>query len=82
MSTPENPTCRVCGEPLDDSTSAVCNNCEAPFHLRLRNDAGGKDCGEVWVNEQYLSLEFACFSCLRGDPPAGAREEPPVGRGH
>ena len=75
-------TCRVCGEPADDSASAVCNNCEAPFHLRLRNDADGKDCGEVWINEQYLSLEFACFACLCGEAPPGQAEEPPVGRGH
>ncbi len=83
-------TCRVCGEPADDSASAVCNNCDEPFHLRLRNDADGKDCGEVWINEQYLSLEFACFACLKGEPPVGKTaeeppgqvEEPPVGHSH
>ncbi len=78
----ETPLCRVCGEALDESNSAVCNNCDERFHLRLRNDAGGKDCGEVWINEQYLSLEFACFPCLKGEPSAAAREEPPVGKGH
>ncbi|MDO8615760.1 MAG: hypothetical protein Q7T33_08510 [Dehalococcoidia bacterium] len=74
--------CHVCGEPAAESASAVCNGCERRFHLRLREDAEGRDCGEVWISEQYLSLEFACFPCLRGEPPGGAAPEPPVGRGH
>ncbi len=82
MSGLKQPVCRVCGEAVGDSNSAVCNNCDQLFHLRLRNDADGKDCGEVWINEQYLSLEFACFSCLRGEAASGEVEEPPLGRGH
>lgn len=74
--------CAYCGERLDETNSAVCNACFRRFHLRLRNDAEGKDCGEVWVNERYLSLEYACFSCLRGPAPPGAPAEPPVGQGH
>ena len=80
---PEASVCRVCGEGVDESSSAACNSCEERFHLRLRNDSDGKDCGEVWINEQYLSLEFACFACLgREEAPPGEVEEPPVGRGH
>ena len=82
MSALRQPACRVCGEAVDDSNSTVCNSCEERFHLRLRNDVDGKDCGEVWINEQYLSLEFACFACLRGGGPAVETDEPPVGRGH
>ena len=44
--------CPVCGEAVDESNSAACNHCDERFHLRLRNDADGKDCGEVWINEQ------------------------------
>ena len=73
--------CSQCTEPLDEANSAVCNNCGERFHLRLRNDAEGKDCGEVWINEQYLSLEFACLTCL-GAAPASGPAEPPLGRGH
>ena len=73
--------CSQCGEPLDEANSAVCNSCGERFHLRLRNDAEGKDCGQVWINEQYLSLEFACFSCL-GVALALGQGEPPVGSGH
>ncbi len=76
-------TCSVCGEPADEDTSQLCNNCESRFHLRLRDGAGGKDCGEVWINEQYLSLEYACDVCLGKQPPTGTRDaEPGVGRGH
>jgi len=73
--------CHVCGDPLTDANSAVCNTCGNPFHLRLRNDTEGRDCGDVWINEQFLSLEFACFTCL-GRETAAPAGEPPVGRGH
>jgi hypothetical protein len=83
--------CAICGDRLIRDASATCHQCDRPFHLRLRNDADGKDCGEVWINEQYLSLEFACFECLGvGSQPSGqgesltheVRREPPVGSGH
>jgi len=78
---PRNETvCSVCREPLDDTNSATCNTCGNPFHLRLRNDADGPDCGDVWVNEQFLSLEFACFNCLRREK--ATKGEPPVGQHH
>lgn len=77
----EDSVCSYCGEPVDESDSAECNACFRRFHLRLRSDAEGKDCGEVWVNERYLSLEYACFSCLRGSG-AAPTAEPPVGEGH
>ncbi len=79
MSQTRGIACRACGEPLGDTDFATCNNCHERYHLRLRNDSDGKDCGEVWINEQYLSLEFACFPCL-GLGPGSA--EPAVGSGH
>jgi hypothetical protein len=74
-------TCYVCHDPLANDNSATCNTCGNAFHLRLRNDAEGRDCGDVWINEQFLSLEFACFTCL-GREAFGEAGEPPVGRGH
>ncbi len=75
-------TCHVCGGAADATNSAVCSRCDRRFHLRLRNDADGRDCGDVWINEQYLALEFACFDCLGANMPSEAANEPPVGRGH
>jgi hypothetical protein len=75
--------CPICHDPLTPDASATCIRCDRPFHLRLRNDSAGKDCGDVWINEEYLSLEFACFECLGVAPEAGnAPAEPPVGSGH
>jgi hypothetical protein len=61
----------------------MCGECDQPFHLNQRNDACGKDCGDVWVDEEFLSLRLACFNCL-GRQPATANEkgEPPVGERH
>jgi hypothetical protein len=75
--------CHICldPEPLTEDASATCNQCHRPFHLRLRNDdTQGKDCGDVWIDENYLSLEFACNECLGVRPEAQA--EPSVGSGH
>jgi len=77
--TPADSTCAVCGEPVAETASALCGVCDRRFHLNQRNDAEGKDCGDVWIDEQYLSLRYACFACL-GRPTAAG--EPPVGSGH
>ena len=74
-------TCHICGDVVSEDDSTLCMQCDERFHLRLRNDSDGKDCGNVWVNEEYLSLEFACSNCL-GVRPEGAPSEPPIGRGH
>jgi hypothetical protein len=70
--------CSVCSEPGDEKTISICNTCGEPFHLNQRNDVTGKDCGVVWINEQFLSLEFACQRCLDGETPAPARAKPTV----
>jgi hypothetical protein len=56
----------------------LCGRCDRPFHLRDREDVPGEDCGEVWVNEQYLTLEYACHECLG----KAAGKEPPVATAH
>lgn len=81
MGTPEA-ACTVCGDAIQESSSAVCTGCDQRFHLNLRNDVEGKDCGDVWVDEEFLSLRFACFNCLRGDAIATEPGEPPVGERH
>ena len=52
--------------------TAECNWCDQPYHLNQRNDIEAKDCGQVWIDEQYLALQFACNTCLGegdGAPP-------------
>ena len=66
-------TCSVCGESAEAAMTAECNWCNARFHLNQRSDVESKDCGQVWVDEQYLALQFACNACLAGtdrDPAA------------
>ena len=58
-------TCVVCGEAVDETNSAVCHGCNRRYHLVLRQGEQGKDCGDVWINELFMSLQFACFNCLR-----------------
>ena len=71
----------MCGNPLDGAGTALCGQCDRPFHLRARQDSGGDDCGDVWLNEQYLAMDFACDVCL-GKRQGIAGEEPPVASGH
>lgn len=60
-------TCAVCGETADPRMTAECNWCDLRFHLNQRNDIAAQDCGEVWIDEQYMALQFACATCLAGD---------------
>jgi DNA-directed RNA polymerase subunit RPC12/RpoP len=61
--------CVVCGEELDELNSAVCGACGGRYHLVVRTDMPGKDCGDVSLNEAYLALQYACANCL-GEGPA------------
>ena len=63
---PSTYICSVCNERAEAAMTAECNWCDARFHLNQRNDVESKDCGQVWVDEQYLALQFACNTCLVG----------------
>lgn len=78
----ESNLCTVCGAPADDANSAVCIQCDERFHLRMRADGDGPECGQVGINEQYLTMEFACNRCLGVATPHGEGVEPPIGEGH
>jgi hypothetical protein len=60
-------SCVVCADPVVEDASALCNNCGKRFHLILTNDGVGKDCGDVWLNEDFMALEFGCRNCLAPD---------------
>ena len=85
----ERPDCTVCAAPVESGASAICSGCAEPFHLVLTNEAAtnevaGKNCGEVWLNEEFLALEFGCARCLavaRGQaPPSPVPPVPPPAR--
>jgi hypothetical protein len=73
MHGPQVGVCRVCGELTSVTSNATCLQCGSAFHLALRQDVPDKDCGQVWINEETQTLEFACYICLgRADPAAPA----------
>jgi hypothetical protein len=65
----EASSCIVCLEPATAATASLCGGCGEHFHLNPRSDVPGKDCGQVWISEEHLGLEFACNTCLN-PPPA------------
>ena len=75
-------TCVVCGEPVDETNSAVCHGCNQRYHLVLKQGAAGKDCGDVWVDDLSTSLKFACRNCLgeAGAAPSTATVAPETQR--
>ncbi|HMO97199.1 MAG TPA: hypothetical protein PKD27_13875, partial [Tepidiformaceae bacterium] len=62
--------CYVCTLVVESHMEAYCNTCGNLYHLNSRADLPGDDCGQVWINEEHLSLQFACNTCLT--PPAPA----------
>ena len=69
--------CGVCRDPVQPAMSADCNWCSGRFHLNQRNDVEAKDCGQVWIDEQYMALQFACDSCLRAEDAASPERREP-----
>ncbi len=68
-------SCSVCGEFIAVHMHALCNACGLPYHLNQRNDIPGDDCGQVWINEEFLSLEFACNTCLAPPVETGSLDD-------
>ncbi|MEZ4482086.1 MAG: hypothetical protein R3B97_13220 [Dehalococcoidia bacterium] len=66
---PDALTCLVCLEPLTATTEAWCQQCGGSYHLNQRSDLPGKDCGDVWINEESMALEFSCNRCINTPAP-------------
>ena len=64
MHGPQTGVCRACGELTNALSNATCLRCGYAFHLALRQDLVGKDCGMVWIDEESQTLDFACDVCL------------------
>ncbi len=69
--------CVVCGEPATPEARSDCYRCGEYFHLRLTTTAEGPDCGDVWIDDEVMALQFACRTCLNqqlGEPEQSAQE--------
>ena len=64
--------CHCCGGPLEPVNTALCGACGRRFHLVIRTDVPGRDCGSVWIDENLQALAFGCNSCLGRAPRAEA----------
>ena len=69
--------CPVCEEALGPPNVATCMGCQRDFHLQMRTDVPGKDCGDAWLHEFHMHLVFGCRECVE----AGAFVEPGGARG-
>ena len=65
--------CAVCDEPLRADAQADCYSCGRFFHLGLTADSDVADCGQVWIDDEVLALQFACNRCI--DAQTGASEQ-------
>jgi hypothetical protein len=57
-------SCPVCDLELAAPNVANCHNCRRDFHLQMRMDVAGIDCGQVWLHEEHTYLMFGCNQCL------------------
>lgn len=55
--------CGICGDASDPSPIVKCIQCRTPFHLRLRDDLPGRDCGDAIMGES-MGIEMICNGCI------------------
>ena len=72
--------CSVCGEPATPDARSDCYRCGEYFHLRLTVTSSGPDCGDVWIDDEVMALQFACRNCLaeQAERPPPHDAEPPA----
>ncbi len=66
--------CCFCGELTRPDARSDCYRCGEYFHLRMTVTADGPDCGDVWIDDETMALQFACRNCL--DQQGSASAEP------
>ncbi len=66
--------CGICGDADDPTPIVQCIGCLTPFHLNLRKDRPGKDCGDAILGES-MGVEMLCNNCIEplraGADPGG-----------
>lgn len=55
--------CGICGDAGDATPVVDCIECLTVFHLNLRNDGPGKDCGDAILGES-MGVEMICNNCI------------------
>ena len=55
--------CGICGDANDPTPVVLCIQCLTPFHLSLRKDQPGKDCGDAILGES-MGVEMICNRCI------------------
>ena len=68
--TADEALCAVCGRPLRPDAQADCYSCGQYFHLGLTANSDVEDCGQVWLDDEVLALQFACNRCLEAQTDA------------
>ena len=74
MTASETQVCHVCSGEIGDLELADCLLCGKQFHLQLIEGAAGADCGDVWIDDEVLALQFACQPCILERAGASASE--------
>lgn len=67
--------CHLCDQPMGEHETADCYVCGKLFHLQMIETADGPDCGDVWIDDEVLALQFACRDCIAAH--AGGTSETP-----
>ena len=64
--------CHVCDGEIGDLELADCLLCGRQFHLQMVEGAAGADCGDAWIDDEVLALQFACRPCIEKHVGANA----------
>ena len=66
--------CGICGDADEPTPVVECIECLLAFHLTMRKDRPGKDCGDAILGES-MGVEMICNNCIdlrrTGDDPSG-----------
>ncbi len=54
--------CGICGE-VEETPLVECFECGIRFHLAVRKDQPGKDCGDAILGES-MGVEMICNNCI------------------
>lgn len=62
--------CGICGEPAGATPLVECIECTTVFHLALRTDQQGQECGDAILG-QSTGVEMLCNRCIEDQKGPG-----------